>query len=392
VNADPLLDRVRARLAERPGQLADVARDESRLLVDSVALTELSQELAAQLDGAGPLEPLLALPDVTDVLVNSADRVWIDRGHGLELTAVRFGTDAEIRALAARLAAQAGRRLDDAAPYVDAALPDGTRLHAILPPLVDHPTLSLRVLARRSLSLAELVARGAMPEPVADVLRAVVAARLNVLVSGGTGTGKTTLLSALLGCVPPGDRIVTVEDAAELAVQHPHVVGLRSRTANVELAGAIGMSTLVRQALRMRVDRLVVGEFRGAEIVELLAALNTGHAGGAATVHANSVRDLPARLTALAALGGMSADVLEAQAASALQVLVHLTRRADGRRMVSELALWPRAGLSSAPPMVWTAAAGAGLGLPQLSELLRQGGFALPEAIAGLRERTQHSA
>ncbi|MCW2541592.1 MAG: hypothetical protein JWN95_3317 [Frankiales bacterium] len=392
MNAEPLLDRVRARLAEHPAQLSDVARDESRLLVDSVALTELSQELAAQLDGAGPLEPLLALADVTDVLVNAADRVWIDRGHGLELTAVRFGADAEIRALAARLAAQTGRRLDDAAPYVDAALPDGTRLHAILPPLVDHPTLSLRVLARRSLSLAELVARDAMPEPIAELLRAVVDARLNVLVSGGTGTGKTTLLSALLGCVSPNERIVTVEDAAELNVRHPHVIGLRARTANVELAGAIGMSTLVRQALRMRVDRLVVGEFRGAEIVELLAALNTGHAGGAATVHANSVRDLPARLTALAALGGMSAGVLEAQAASALQVLVHLTRRPDGRRMVSELALWPRAGLSSAPSMIWKVDGGAGSGLPLLAKLLRRADVLLPEAIEAMLDRAQFSA
>ena len=257
-----------------------MAGQESRLLLDSGARSELSGQLAAELTGAGPLEELLAQPGVTDVLVNAADQVWLDRGAGLERTAVRFESDAAVRRLAVRLAAQAGRRLDDAAPFVDAALPDGTRLHAILPPLVAHPTLSLRVLSRRRLSLPDLVRFGAVPPAIAELLAAVVRARLTMLISGGTGTGKTTLLAALLATVSPLERIVTIEDAAELAVRHPHVVALLARSANVERAGGVGLGELVRQALRMRADRLVVGEFRGAEIVELLAALNTGHAGG----------------------------------------------------------------------------------------------------------------
>ena len=310
------------------------------------------------------------------MLVNAPDQVWLDRGLGLERAPVRFDSDAAVRRLATRLAAQAGRRLDDAAPFVDAVLPDGTRLHAILPPLVAHPTLSLRVLARRSLALAELVALGAMSGELAELLTALVQARLTLLISGGTGTGKTTLLAALLATVSPTERIITIEDTAELAVRHQHVVALLARSANVEGAGAVELRELVRQALRMRADRLVVGEFRGAEIVELLAALNTGHAGGAATVHANSVSDVPARLVALAALGGMPASALAAQAASALDVLVHVRRDRDGRRRVEQLALWP------AGPVL--AEAGAGLdpvGGPG------SGGRAVAGAAGGCRRR-----
>ncbi|MDQ1744930.1 MAG: pilus assembly protein CpaF, partial [Pseudonocardiales bacterium] len=301
-----LVDRVRHRLAAGPAphDLGELAGQESVLLLDSLGRSELSDQLAAELTGAGPLEELLAIPGVTDVLVNAPDQVWLDRGTGLERARIRFDSDAAVRRLATRLAAQAGRRLDDAAPFVDAVLPDGSRLHAILPPLVAHPTLSLRVLARRSLALTELVRLATMPGELAELLAALVQARLTLLISGGTGSGKTTLLAALLATVSPSERIITIEDTAELAVSHPHVVALLARSANVEGAGAIELRELVRQALRMRADRLVVGEFRGAEIVELLAALNTGHAGGAATVHANSVADVAARLVALAALGG----------------------------------------------------------------------------------------
>jgi pilus assembly protein CpaF len=357
--AEPLLDRLRLRLAADAGALAELAGAGSELLLDEPALAELSGQLHAELLGAGPLEPVLAEPGVTDVLVNSAEEVYLDRGSGLERAAVRFESDAAVRRLASRLAGQAGRRLDDALPYVDAVLPDGTRLHAILPPLAAHPTISLRVLGRRRLDLAQLVRLGAMPEPVADLLTAVVRARFSLLISGGTGTGKTSLLAALLGRADPADRILTIEDAAELAVEHPHVVSLVARAANVEQAGAVGPAELVRQALRMRADRLVVGEFRGPEIVELLAALNTGHSGGAATVHANSVRDVPARLIALAALAGMARDTLLAQAASALDLLVHVGRNATGQRQVRQIALWQRE--ADAPPrLVWSATDGLG--------------------------------
>lgn len=381
-----LADRVRLRLASSAAEwddsrLADAAGRESELLLDTVALTELSGRLRAELVGAGPLEPLLAEPGVTDVLVNAADQVWVDRGGGLERSPVRFATDAEIRRLAVRLAAQAGRRLDDAAPYVDAALPGGVRLHAILPPLVAHPTLSLRVLGRRRLGLADLLSLGALSAELAALLTAVVQARLSLLISGGTGTGKTSLLAALLATAQPADRIVTVEDAAELSIDHPHVVALLARSANLERAGVVGLAELVRQALRMRVDRLVVGEFRGAEIVELLAALNTGHAGGAATVHANSVSDVPARLVALAALGGMSPATLAAQAASALDVLVHIRRDRYGVRRVEQLALWPCRDAPPATWLVWSRAGGLGPAASMLRDRLIEAAVAVPALL-----------
>ena len=379
-----LVDRVRQRLANGSGpvDLGVLAGQESALLLDSGARSQLSGQLAAELTGAGPLEGLLAGAGVTDVLVNAPDQVWLDRGAGLERAPVRFESDAAVRRLATRLATQAGRRLDDAAPFVDAVLPDGTRLHAILPPLVAHPALSLRVLARRSWTLADLVASAALPSEVAELLAALVQARLTLLISGGTGTGKTTLLAALLGTVSPAERIITIEDTAELAVRHPHTVALLARSANVEGAGAVELRELVRQALRMRADRLVVGEFRGAEIVELLAALNTGHSGGAATVHANSVADVPARLVALAALGGMSAVALQAQAASALDVLVHIRRDRAGLRRIEQLALWPAESLTVEPSLIWTRTAGAGPAAGTVRALLDAAEVEAPALLA----------
>ncbi|HTZ43781.1 MAG TPA: TadA family conjugal transfer-associated ATPase [Jatrophihabitans sp.] len=379
--SDPLLDRVRQRLAAESSELGRLAGAESRLVLDDRALAELSGELRAELLGAGPLEEILAEPGVTDVLVNAADQVFVDRGRGLERVPVGFDSDAAVRRLAARLAGQAGRRLDDAQPFVDAVLPDGTRLHAILPPLTPHPAISLRVLGRRRLQLMHLVELGAMTGAVAELLVALVRARCSLLISGGTGTGKTSLLAALLGRAEPADRILTIEDAPELAIEHPHVVSLVARGANVEQAGAVGLAELVRQALRMRADRLVVGEFRGVEIVELLAALNTGHTGGAATVHANSVRDVPARLIALAALGGMTAETLLAQAASALDVLIHVGRQQTGLRQVNQIALWRREP-GAAPTLVWSAAGGVGPGAPELRARLAEAGLATtPELL-----------
>jgi pilus assembly protein CpaF len=299
--------------------------------------------------GAGPLEPLLGLPGVSDVLVNGPREVWLDRGRGLERAAVTFPDDAAVRRLAQRLAAAAGRRLDDASPFVDAALPDGTRLHAVLSPITPSTTVSLRVLARRRFELRELV-----DAQVATLLRAIVAARLTLVISGGTGSGKTTLLGALLGCAPAAERIVVIEDAAELVTAHPHLVRLVTRTANVEGSGAIGLRDLVRQALRMRPDRLVVGEFRGAEIVELLVALNTGHEGGAATLHANAAADVPARLYALGGLGGLSPSAVTSQVASALDVVVHLRRARTGLRGVAEIALLERRDDGLAVVPIWS--------------------------------------
>jgi pilus assembly protein CpaF len=365
-----LVDRVRHRLAAESAPLDDLLRAESDDLVDDTVLATLRRDVAAELHGAGPLEPLLAQPGVTDVLVNGATQVWVDRGRGMERAAVSFADDAAVRRLAQRLAAGAGRRLDDAMPFADAVLRDGTRLHAVLPPLAEHPTLSLRVLARRRFDLDTLVARGTMPGALGDLLRAVVAARLTLVITGGTGTGKTTLLGALLGTVAAHERILVIEDAPELVVAHPHVVRLVTRPANVEGAGAVGLRELVRQALRMRPDRLVVGEFRGAEMAELLVALNTGHDGSGATLHANSAADVPARVIALGALAGLPAAAVTSLVASALDVVVHLRRRADGLRVVVELALLERRGDELAVDVAWSARTGDGPAGARLRELL----------------------
>ncbi|MFD6450963.1 TadA family conjugal transfer-associated ATPase [Nocardia sp. NPDC060220] len=352
-----LLERVRERLAEHPGvpdaaQLAAAIRTEAGGVLADTDLLRALRLLQTEMTGAGLLEPLLHDPRVADVLVTGPDAVWVDRGRGLELTDVRFADEAAVRRLAQRLASAAGRRLDDAQPWVDgklagteATLGDafGVRLHAVLAPVAhDGTCLSLRILRPATQGLDALAAAGSIPPDARRLLGDIVRARLAFLVVGGTGAGKTTLLSALLAAVDPAERIVCVEDAAELAPVHPHVVRLVARTANVEGVGAVTVRDLVRQALRMRPDRIVVGEVRGAEVVDLLTALNTGHDGGAGTVHANSPQEVPARLEALAALGGMDRAALHSQLAAAVQVVLHVRRRSDGTRALHEIGVLHR--------------------------------------------------
>lgn len=342
-----LLDAVRARLAESgaeptPARVAAALRAQGRLLGDTEVLGA-AEELRCELVGTGPLEPLLADPSVTDVLVSGPDRVWVDRGGGLELTEVSFADASAVRRLAQRLAAVAGRRLDDARPWVDARLPDGTRMHAVLPPVAVGSTyLSLRVVRPRAFSLAELTAAGTVPAGGERVLRALIEARVSFLISGGTGSGKTTLLSMMLGLVGESERIVLAEDSAELRPDHPHVVRLEGRPANQEGAGEVTLEDLVRQALRMRPDRLVVGEVRGAEVTTLLAALNTGHEGGCGTVHANTAADVPARLEALGTAAGLDRAALHSQLAAALSVVIHLVRDRAGLRRIAEVHVLER--------------------------------------------------
>ncbi|RAJ61756.1 pilus assembly protein CpaF [Streptomyces sp. Amel2xB2] len=356
-----LLDVVRRTLAETgaeptPARVAAALRAHGRLLGDSAVLGVV-EALRSEMVGTGPLEPLLAEPDVTDVLVTRPDEVWVDRGRGLERTDVRFRDAASVRRLAQRLATSAGRRLDDARPWVDARLPDGTRLHAVLPPVaVGSTCLSLRVVRHKAFSLGELVAAGTLPPGGERLLRAVLESRLSFLISGGTGSGKTTLLSSLLGLVGPEERIVLAEDSAELRPDHPHVVRLEARPANQEGAGKVALEDLVRQALRMRPDRLVVGEVRGAEVTDLLAALNTGHEGGCGTVHANAAGDVPARLEALGTTAGLERAALHSQLAAALDVLVHLVRDGRGKRRIAEIHVLERdrEGLvTTVPAVVW---------------------------------------
>lgn len=343
---DDLLERVRDRLASTgtdldPDLVARALREEGRPVGDAEVL-EVLDDLRRDVHGAGLLEPLLRHETVTDVLVNGPDRVYTDTGSGLELTDVTFPDDGAVRRLAQRLASSAGRRLDDATPYVDLRLSDGTRFHAVLAPLSRPGTLlSLRVPRSRALDLAELVRRGTVCDEGADLLRRVVQARLAFLVTGGTGSGKTTLLNALLTLVDPRDRLVVVEDASELRPAHPHVVGLEARPPNIEGAGAVPLQVLVRQALRMRPDRLVVGEVRGGEVCDLLAAMNTGHEGGCGTLHANSSVDVPARIEALAMAAGLPRAAAHSQLASALDVVVHL-ERVGTRRRVAEVAVLHR--------------------------------------------------
>jgi pilus assembly protein CpaF len=317
----------------------------------------------------------------TDVLVTAPDAVWVDRGDGLVRTDVRFADEASVRRLAQRLALGAGRRLDDASPYVDALLPgSGVRLHAVLAPIAaDGTCLSLRTLRPAVHDLATLRRLGTVDDTGWLLLRAIVAARLAFLIAGGTASGKTTLLSALIGCVPEHERVVCVEDAEELRPAHPHVVRLVARPPNIEGAGEVVLRDLVRQALRMRPDRLIVGEVRGAEVCDLLAALNTGHEGGAGTVHANSTREVPARLEALAALGGMTPAALHSQLAAAVQVVLHVVRAASGGRRLSAVAVLGRSeggGVVAHP--VWEYGRGWGAGRATLGTLLRERGVEPP--------------
>lgn len=374
-----LLDDVRARLARDavalgPEEVARVLREHGRPVGDATVLA-VHDALRLDVVGAGPLEPLLRTPGVTDVLVNGAAQVWLDRGAGLERTSVTFSDDEAVRRLAQRLAASAGRRLDDASPYVDLRLPDGTRFHAVLAPLARPGTIiSLRVPRQRVFTLDDLVAAAAIDTTGAELVRRLVERRCAFLISGGTGSGKTTVLNTLLSLVDPAERIVLVEDASELRPDHPHVVGLEARPANLEGAGAIGLQVLVRQALRMRPDRLVVGEVRGAEVVDLLAALNTGHEGGCGTIHANSASDVPSRIEALALAAGLDRAAAHSQLAAGLDVVLHLAR-VRGLRTLAGIGVLVRSsgGEVRVDPAVSfdDGRASEGPGADRLGELLR---------------------
>lgn len=384
-----LVDRVRTRLAAAGGEttpaaVAAAVRAETGGVATDLDVLAALRLLRQEFVGAGPLDELLRDPRTTDVLVSGGGAVWVDRGSGPEPAGVRFPDDAAVRRLAQRLALAAGRRLDDASPCVDGWLADvGVRLHAVLPPLAaDGTCLSLRVLRPAAHDLPALRRLGALDADAEALLRAVLGARLALLVSGGTGSGKTTVLGALLSAVDPRERIVTVEDAEELRPRHPHVVRLVSRQPNIEGAGGVSLRELVRQALRMRPDRLVVGEVRGGEVCDLLAALNTGHDGGAGTVHANSAREVPARLEALAGVGGMSRATLHSQLAAAVQVVLHMRRLRAGQRVLDAVGVLVRdAGEVTVVP-AWTRTAGWAGGRAALGPLLTERGVPAPWAGA----------
>lgn len=368
-----LIARVKRRLADEPttpepARIAALIREEA-VVISDIGVLDVMRTLRDDTTGTGPLEALLADDTVTDICVNGPNCVYVDSGAGLERSAVRFESEAAVRRLASRLAASCGRRLDDAQPFCDGHITrdDGTllRFHAVLAPTAQAGTcISLRVLHTASATLDDLVARGALGGEVAEVLRGVVAKRKAFVVVGGTGSGKTTLLSALLAEVDPAERIVAIEDTLELTPDHPHVVNLTTRGANSEGAGEITIADLVRQSLRMRPDRVVVGEIRGAEVVDLLAALNTGHDGGAGTLHANSIAEVPARFEALASLGGLDRAGLHAQLAAAIDVVIVVKRHPDGTRRLSQIGVLE--GQPVRAKVVWDADAGRADGYEEL--------------------------
>ena len=337
------LQKIRARLAAGeplPQALAEIPA------LYTEELANMRSRVRTELAGAGiTIVPLLEELETTDVLVNGVGQVWVDRGRGLEKVPVadrQLQSEAGVRALAVRLAASCGQRLDDASPIVDGTFASGIRLHAVLPPIAAEGTLiSLRKHRQQRLELGDLLANNSIHPQLEKLLRQLVAQRANVIISGATGAGKTTFLNAMLSLVPAEERILIIEEAAELRPVHPHVVHLQVRHANVQGAGAISMSSLVRAAMRMRPDRLVLGECRGAEVRDVLGALNTGHEGGWATIHANSALDVPARLVALGALADMQEATVAAQAAAALDAVIHI-RREGAQRYISQIAVLER--------------------------------------------------
>src|SRR5262244_519462 len=341
-----LIERLdRAKLEARPREL--VQQQIRRIVEDMLALDEtplsrkerddLVIEIEHETFGLGPIEPLMQDPTVSDILVNGAREIYVERHGKLERTRVTFRDDTHLLQVIDRIVSAVGRRVDESSPMVDARLPDGSRVNAIIPPLaLDGPVLSIRRFAKDPLRMADLVEFGTLTPALAEVLHAVVQARLNVLVSGGTGAGKTTLLNVLSNAIPGTERIVTIEDSAELQLQQEHVVRLETRPPNIEGQGAVTQRDLVRNALRMRPDRIVVGEVRGPEVLDMLQAMNTGHDGSLSTVHANSSRDALSRLETMVLMAGMALPLraMRDYIAAALDLIVHLSRLSDGTRRV----------------------------------------------------------
>ena len=300
----------------------------------------VQQEIADDILGYGPLEPFLRDASVTEVMVNGAEDVYIERNGKIERTNVSFTDDAHVLRIIDRIVSQVGRRVDESSPMVDARLPDGSRVNAIVPPLsLRGPTLTIRKFSRDPYTLADLASFGALTPAAGTFLAACVRGKVNVLISGGTGSGKTTLLNALSGFIPGNERIVTIEDAAELQLQQRHVVSLEARPPNIEGEGEVRIRELVRNALRMRPDRIIVGEVRGAETLDMLQAMNTGHEGSLTTIHANTPRDALHRLEMLVLMGGVELPLraVREQIASAFDLIIHLVRLVDGSRRVSRI-------------------------------------------------------
>jgi pilus assembly protein CpaF len=320
--------------------VAEVA-NERKLLLNQTEQDALTRDIVDEMVGLGPIEPLLHDPTVSDILVNGPQMIYVERKGKLELTGLRFRHDAHVLHVAQRIASYVGRSVDESNPMLDARLADGSRVNVIIPPLsLKGPSISIRKFSQKILNLRHLAAVGSLSPSLATALEIFARCRLNIIVSGGTGSGKTTLLNALSGMIDPGERIITIEDAAELQLQQKHVIQLETRPANLEGRGKIDQGGLVRNALRMRPDRIIVGEVRGGEAFDMMQAMNTGHDGSMSTVHSNSARDALARLENMVLMGNPNIPVrsIRGQIASAVDVVIHTERMRDGARRVTEVA------------------------------------------------------
>lgn len=314
--------------------------DEEQLAVNENERKNLIRDIQHEVLGLGPLEPLLADPTISDILVNTYRQVYVERRGKLEVADIGFESDDHLLKIIDKIVSGIGRRVDESSPMVDARLPDGSRVNAIIPPLaIDGPILSIRRFAVTPLRMEDLIQFKSLTPEMALLLEGLVRSKVNMLISGGTGSGKTTLLNALSGFIPATERIITIEDAAELQMQQPHVVRLETRPSNIEGKGEVTQRSLVRNSLRMRPDRIIVGEVRGAEVLDMLQAMNTGHEGSMTTIHANSARDALSRLENMIGMTGLSLPpkALRQQIASALTVLIQISRLSDGKRKVTSI-------------------------------------------------------
>jgi pilus assembly protein CpaF len=386
--------RVRAQIRE----IANRFINEESAPLSLMQRRHVVRQIEDEVMGLGPLEPLLADPSVSDILVNGAHHVYVERAGKIEPTDIRFHDDAHLLNIIDRIVSRVGRRIDESVPMVDARLQDGSRVNAIIPPLaLDGPVLSIRRFGKDALTTDDLIRLGSLSPALVDLLKAVVLARLNVMISGGTGSGKTTLLNVISGFIPERERIITIEDSAELQLRQPHVVRLETRQVNVEGRGQITQRDLVRNSLRMRPDRIVVGEVRGAEALDMLQAMNTGHDGSLTTVHANSSRDALSRIETMVAMSGVQFPIaaLRAQIAAAIDVIIHVERHEDGRRRVtslqeingmeadtismSEIFTFTRSGVDSAGNVLGRFRA-TGI-VPEFYDRIRKRGIDLPVAL-----------
>jgi pilus assembly protein CpaF len=319
------------------GTLVNSIIDEEKLLLNDTERRQMTTDVYDEMFGFGPLEPLLQDPTVSDILVNTAKQVYVERRGKLQLTDVTFYDDAHLMKVIEKIVSRVGRRIDETSPMVDARLPDGSRVNAIIPPsAIDGPLLSIRRFAANPLQISDLIDLKTLTPPMAKLIQALSQAKVNVLVSGGTGSGKTTLLNILSGFIPSDERMITIEDAAELQLRQPHVLRLETRPPNIEGKGEITQRALVRNALRMRPDRIILGEVRGGEALDMLNAMNTGHEGSLTTIHANTARDALTRLENMVNMAGLNLPpkTIRQQIASAITVIIQVARLTDGRRKV----------------------------------------------------------